>query len=377
MEEDLPARVSVLNSHVERLQNSRDNYKNLGDRYKNLGDSLHKFTDELLRLDSLSQIIIYVLNDAKQIFGVDIVTLALIDDNGDIAQFLEDDAEFVFEEHKNLILLKSNELLKATFNISAKPYLGAYLSPKYHRLFVGIKPKPISVSISILSRRKQYLGALNLGSYDPQRFDHQITAEMIEIMAAIITICLEDYLHFEALQRTSFVDNLTRTNNRRFFEQRLDEEIGRSQRNGQPLSCLFLDIDFFKSVNDTYGHQGGDLVLSLVAAAIKTQMRSVDVLARYGGEEFVALLSNNDESKALDIAERIRLAVESLKVELDDLMIKVTISIGSATFMPESSTKVDKKDIAAKLIKLSDTALYQAKHNGRNRVENGGMLNNS
>lgn len=368
MEEDLPERLSVLNSHVGVLEIAHN-------KYKNLGDSLHKFTDELLRLDSLSQIIVYILNDAKTIFGVDVITLALIDDNGDIAQFLKD-AEFSFEEHKGLILLTSNELLKATFNISAKPYLGAYLSPKYHRLFVGVKPKPTSVSISILSRRKQYLGALNLGSYDPDRFIHKITAEMIEIMASIITICLEDYLHFEALQRTSFVDNLTGTNNRRFFEQRLDEELGRSQRSGKPLSCLFLDIDFFKSVNDTYGHQGGDLVLSLVAAAIKTQMRSVDVLARYGGEEFVALLSDNDESKALDIAERIRSAVADLEVELDDLTIKVTISIGCATFVPDGS-KIDKKDIAAKLIKLSDTALYQAKHNGRNRVENGGMLGNS
>ncbi len=367
MEEDISTRMFVLESHVDSLADSHD-------KYKNLGDSLHKFTAELVHLDSFSQIITYILEQAKHLFDFDIITLALIDDNGDIAQFLND-AGFEWENHKNLILLTSNELLKATFNVSPKPYIGAYKSPKYSRLFAGIKPKPASIVVSTLTRRKKYLGSLNIGSYNPGRFANKITTEMIEIISAITTICLENYLHFETLQRTSFVDSLTGVNNRRFFEQRLDEELGRSQRSIQPLSCLFLDIDFFKSVNDTYGHQGGDLVLSMVAAAIKTQMRSIDVLARYGGEEFVVILSNINESKAQDIAERIRITVAELSIDLDELSISVTISIGVATYLPDP-TNTNKKEIASQLIKLADTALYQAKHNGRNRVENGGVFSN-
>ena len=158
------------------------------------------------------------------------------------------------------------------------------------------------------------------------------------------------------------------------MEQRIDEELDRSIRTRQPLSCLFLDIDYFKCINDTYGHQAGDQVLSQVASAIKKQLRSNDVLARYGGEEFVALLSGSDEVIALEIAERIRSSIAGLLVQFDEQNIAVTISIGAATFNPDSTALNSVSDTARQLINAADAALYQAKHKGRNRVENSGGI---
>ena len=151
--------------------------------------------------------------------------------------------------------------------------------------------------------------------------------------------------------------------------------MDRCRRNSDPISCLFLDIDFFKVVNDKQGHQAGDRVLCAVARAIKTQLRGNDVLARYGGEEFVVLLSNINEMMALEIAERIRKTIQTLVIKLDEGSISVTIFIGSSTYFLDSAASfpID-NDISSRLIKLADSALYKAKRNGRNRVENGGVI---
>jgi diguanylate cyclase (GGDEF)-like protein len=365
LEEDLTTQVVVLESHM-------DSFLEFYRKNKDLSYSLQEFTKELLNLNSLSAIIRHILENAKFFFNFDLISLCLIDEKGEILKFLNEDG-FDWDANPGLILLSSNDLLTSTFRTSANPYMGAYKGAKYGRFFSKFKRKPTSIAVTLLNRHDKYLGALNLGSYEPDRFVGTIAHDLIDRMVTIIAVCLENKLNVETIQRTSFVDTLTGVNNRRFFEQRIDEELDRCQRNGDPVSCLFLDIDFFKSVNDTYGHQGGDLVLSLVAAAIKTQMRSNDVLARYGGEEFVVLLSNINEDMALDIAERIRHTVQALTIELDEVTIAVTISIGAATYIPGTAKSV-KKDIASRLIKRSDAALYQAKHNGRNRVESGGII---
>lgn len=365
MEEDLTTTVAKLESHMDSLLGS---YK----KNKDIAHSLQEFTKELLNLNSLSAIIQFILENAKYIFNFDVISLCLVDEKGEIARFLNEDG-FDWNDNQGLILLTSNELLKSTFSFSANPYVGSFKGSKYGSFFSKFKRKPVSIGATLLNRRDKYLGALSMGSYEPDRFSGTMASDLVERMASIITVCLENNLNFETIQRTSFIDTLTGVNNRRFFEQRIDEELDRCKRNNEAVSCLFLDIDFFKSVNDTYGHQGGDLVLTMVAAAIKTQMRSNDVLARFGGEEFVVLLSNINEGMSLDIAERIRKTVQALTIELDDITISVTISIGSATYIPDTA-KSDKKDIASELIKLSDAALYKAKRSGRNRVENGGII---
>ena len=178
----------------------------------------------------------------------------------------------------------------------------------------------------------------------------------------------------ELLKRTSFVDPLTRINNRRYFDQRIREEIDRSMRSGDSLSCLFLDIDFFKKVNDNYGHQCGDLIIQSIAQIMRQQLRTADILARYGGEEFVAVVTGASSQMAIDVATRIRRSVERQQFDSEEnIKIEVTVSIGVATFQPKEFSG-SRETIARTLLGKADQALFEAKRAGRNQVEFGGVI---
>lgn len=366
LEEDLSDDLAVLNSYLEGML----------ERVKHNSATLRKFQAfemRLLNLNSLSDMIDHILEDAKKYFDLDVISLCLIDEKAEIAKALHDDG-YDCSLKKGLVLLDTKELVYATFGFTVRPYIGVYKESKYADFFSQQQQKPASIAITPLNRRGKYLGTLNLGSYHADRFVDNMATDFVEHLSSVVGVCLENNLNFEEIRRTSFIDVLTGVNNRRFLEQRIGEELDRCQRNADPISCLFFDIDYFKSVNDKYGHQAGDQVLSLVAMAIKTQLRNNDVLARYGGEEFVALLSNTNEAKALEIAERIRKIIQELVVELDDTLISVTISIGLSTYVPDTISMSSVSEVATRLIQAADSALYNAKHSGRNRVEKGGIF---
>lgn len=364
LEEDLTSGLVVLQSHLETML----------DRVQQNSATLRKFQAfeiRLLKLNALPDIIDHLLEDAKNYFDLDVISLCLIDETGEIAKALSDNA-YPYNSKSGLMLLSKE--LKAT---ATQSYIGVYDSAQCADFFPHIQRQPASVAITPLTRRNKYLGTLNLGSYQPDRFVDNMGTDFIEHLSSVVSVCLENNLNVEEMRRVSYIDALTSVNNRRFLEQRIGEELKRSQRNAKPLSCQFFDIDFFKLVNDRHGHQGGDLVLSLVAATIKHQLRDDDVFVRYGGEEFVALLSNTDESKALETAERVRKAIQTLVIAVNDISVSVTISIGVSTYVPDSTSISLDGEIASRLIKAADSALYRAKHNGRNRVENGGIVSDN
>lgn len=166
----------------------------------------------------------------------------------------------------------------------------------------------------------------------------------------------------EELIRLAHTDSLTGIHNRRFFMQRLEEEIERVRRHGSSLSVLVFDMDFFKKINDTYGHDMGDQVLKAVADASMEIKRITDVVARIGGEEFALLLPETDRLGALHLAHRLLEAIESVSLPtIDDEHLAVTASIGVAT------VSVRSKDVE-NVLKHADEALYKAKHAGRNQV---------
>ena len=140
-------------------------------------------------------------------------------------------------------------------------------------------------------------------------------------------------------------------------------ELNRANRFSSPLSLLMLDIDFFKAVNDTHGHQVGDIALKSVADIAKSTLRDFDICARLGGEEFAVLLPETNKSQAYEVAERLRLAIENSKVPLPSggLPLTMTISIGVSSM----TSKDDNIDV---LISKADKALYEAKKTGRNKV---------
>ncbi|KSV69471.1 PleD family two-component system response regulator [Ensifer adhaerens] len=158
-------------------------------------------------------------------------------------------------------------------------------------------------------------------------------------------------------------DGLTGLHNRRYFDTHLKLLMDRAAARGRPLSICMTDIDRFKQVNDTYGHDVGDEVLREFANRIRTTVRGADLACRFGGEEFIVVMPDTSAEMAAGVAERLRTIIESLPFAIPqaDGPLKVTASMGIATLRPGSDT-------AEALLKRADTALYQAKHEGRNRV---------
>lgn len=168
----------------------------------------------------------------------------------------------------------------------------------------------------------------------------------------------------ELLLELSNTDHLTGLFNRRYLMEAMDKELQRAERKNGCLSLILLDIDYFKGVNDTYGHIQGDVVLQKVSQQLQKELRSYDIAARYGGEEFIAVLPDASLKEAAFVAERIRYAIEQLRFSGDISGISMTASLGVAEFR-----KLEHNNSVDAFIKLADDALYKAKANGRNRVE--------
>ena len=167
----------------------------------------------------------------------------------------------------------------------------------------------------------------------------------------------------DELSRATLEDVLTQVYNRRYFERSMAAELERSRRDQRPCGLVLLDIDHFKSFNDTYGHEVGDLVLKAVAAEIRDALRSTDTVSRVGGEEFAIIVPNTFRLDAGFLAERVRSNIESLSLEHDNQKLRVTISLGVAINDPREAAGVDE------LYRRADQALYEAKHAGRNCVK--------
>ncbi len=189
-------------------------------------------------------------------------------------------------------------------------------------------------------------------SYTEQDF------KFLEKMAKFASIAVEN----SRLYRMATLDRMTGLFIHHYFQERLIEEIKRSERTGTPLTLLMGDLDHFKAVNDTYGHPQGDIILKGTASIIHQNIRGFDIASRYGGEEFAIILPETDIIAAEAIAERLRKKIEDASYKYQDKEIKITISIGLARYDHE----IDKS--AIDLIKRADGFLYSAKAQGRNRV---------
>ncbi|MDD5248419.1 MAG: diguanylate cyclase [Rhodocyclaceae bacterium] len=165
----------------------------------------------------------------------------------------------------------------------------------------------------------------------------------------------------ETLRESNLRDPMTGLHNRRFLEESVDTLIAQAQRHKMPMAFMMLDLDYFKMVNDSYGHDAGDSVLKALSRVLTDSVRSSDYVIRYGGEEFLILLQETDAAAAVDVAEKIRAAVEDLKVQVAGGLLQKTISIGISGYPADSDT-------FWQAVKYADVALYHAKDTGRNRV---------
>ncbi len=206
------------------------------------------------------------------------------------------------------------------------------------------------------------LGSLQLFSADPTHFS-PVDAQLLWILSLISEPLLTRAYADQGLITFAFTDYLTGLKTRGYFEQQLDLEIKRADRKRTEFALLMVDIDFFKALNDRYGHHVGDQVLRDVAALLIKDMRDIDTVARYGGEEFVMILPETSEGEALQVAQRLRMAVERARFFAGSAgaVEHLTISIGIASFVVGLESKRE-------LIERADTALYEAKARGRNQI---------
>lgn len=203
-------------------------------------------------------------------------------------------------------------------------------------------------------------GFLRLESDHPGEFS---TGDLrpVDLLATLTSLSLENIQLFENVSDLAVHDGLTQLFTHRAFQVKLQEELLRSGRSQTPLSLIIGDVDLFKSYNDNYGHQAGDIVLRTMASLLTHSVRPVDFVARYGGEEFALVLPNIVRSQAVELANRIRMRIESEPFVFQGRATRVTMSFGVAAFPQDATTP-------SQLIRAADERLYRAKQNGRNQV---------
>jgi diguanylate cyclase (GGDEF)-like protein len=321
---------------------------------------------ELLSAETLPELLNCMTEGLKTSFEVKTIHVLLHDPNHEIRHLLYKNG---LDENAFPLLEFVDDLIAVNprFKQLRSPWLGPFMSPEFDMLFadpVSIK----SMAVLPLVRHNKLTGSINLGSSEPSRFTRHLATDFVARLATICSVCLENTVNREHILISGFTDPLTELHNRRYLDRRLNEELARAGRYRQPLSCLFIDADHFKQINDTYGHQAGDIALRELANRIRSQLRASDIAARFGGEEFALLLPQTSLNEALMLAERIRLEVNSQPISLDDgSSLALSVSIGVSETLPLSNKTQQQAD-GEQLLVNADQALYTAKASGRNRI---------
>ncbi len=325
----------------------------------------HALELSLLHATTLPELVDRIIRETRESLGLDAVTLTLYDRGHEIHNLLT----------ANRVSLPSPPLVRLVggpepgpegMRAPEAPWLGPYRAD-HDRLF-GERGRLGSVALLPLMAQGRLVGGLNLGSRDPARYAPGLGVDFHSRLASVASVCLQSAINRERLIADGHTDPLTGWSNRRYLELRLPQEIALAVRYDEPLSCLVLDVDRFKQVNDQNGHAAGDSVLRQFAARVRDQLRTTDLAVRYGGEEFVVFLIRTGEADARRVAERIRRQVAAAPFRISgDRLIPVTASGGIAALRPKDHPN-DPAAMGAAMLRRADAALYRAKTSGRNRI---------
>ena len=302
--------------------------------------------------------------------------------SGIISQFFD---EMLRNDEVNKVLVDDNitKQVKHTVTTFLLSLGSGFDSAKYfeHRLHVGLAHRGVNLSLSLYlcayrALTQSIINHIPVSLKQDQTQYEKLVEFLYKINALDMTLAIETYHHShvqdlqesiggmeirqQELQKQAITDSLTGMVNHDFIFKKLGEMLDQHRAHKQPLCVIMADIDFFKKVNDSHGHQAGDFVLVDVAKRIKSSLRDMDMVGRYGGEEFLLVLQKTPLDTAIRIAERIRLKIADHPVNLKDLILHVTMSMGVAFANPD--------DDVESLVKRADNVLYEAKHSGRNRV---------
>ena len=319
----------------------------------------------LLGAGELTELLDRLTTGMRQSFDVDAISLLLLDPFHVIHDLLDGSPDAQGGMPRDVELCTDVAATQARFANLHAPWLGPWDEHRHRPLF----NRHLGGSVALLPLRQAagLTGFLCLGSRDPERFQTTQATDFMAHLAGVAAVCLENAVNRERLRVAGITDPLTGLYNRRHLQPRLEQEVTRSRRYRQPLSCLFVDADHFKSINDTHGHATGDQVLSALAGKLRTRLRTTDLAARYGGEEFALLLPQTGIRAAHRLAREICAAVAATPIALEDgESVALTVSVGVAALSGNSTGSTH--DLGQRLLQAADEAVYLAKQAGRNRA---------
>jgi diguanylate cyclase (GGDEF)-like protein len=361
-------RVTALSAEVRALQARLAELTDEASRNDALLKKTHDRQLDLLRAGSLAQLLERLIHGLRTSYQLDSVTLILHDPNHEIRHLLAGDG-FLLEELAEVQFVDVLATIAPRLGNLELPWLGPFRMVD-HELLVPKSRQNGSLALIPLRRSGQLDGVLVFSSADRFRFTRELATDFLSQLGAVSAICLENAVNRARLVRSGLTDFLTGFHNRRYLHARLCEELARAQRDHLPIACLMIDVDYFKRINDEYGHLAGDAVLREVAQRIDDEMRLSDTGARFGGDEFAIVLPHGSLTDGERVAARVLEAVRGTPILVaNQRSEQVTLSIGVAAARPDSKSNRDFSELAEKLIAEADAALYRAKSAGRNRIE--------
>lgn len=295
-----------------------------------------------------------LLTEIMETFGMPYVWITLIEGSEACNVILKSSAESpIVQERINIISdalfhgLVGSSLSPILVNEDLKPYFK--MLPENRKYFIR------SMAIVPITLDGTIIGSLNQGDSDKGRFDPAFDSSLLEQLAVKVSLCLSNVTAHEKLKFLAFHDPLTELLNRRVMESVLKREFYRSKRYSSTLSLIFIDLDDFKTVNDTEGHEAGDCLLRYVADKLVDMTRTTDIVARFAGDEFVVILPETGVKKANKLLSRIQKFFNNNPMEYHGKRIPVSISFGAASTQDESIVN------PSVLLKKADQILYKVK----------------
>ncbi|MBU1077963.1 MAG: sensor domain-containing diguanylate cyclase [Spirochaetes bacterium] len=340
--------LKELNSHEET--------------YKNLHEDNIKLSEEVENLTTFREVglaINSILNFNQMLLVIMDMVMNKMSVQKIIIYFIDDDNRILLGK----IGMNDNKIITEEELINEKVIIGDGSIGKAmeYRTPIITTDNPYHTElISPLTAQNSLIGAIKVSNKKTSENFTPQDKELLRLLSSQIAIALNNARLYEM----AITDGLTKLYVHRHFQFKLQEENLRHKRNGKPLSLIMMDIDHFKSFNDTNGHQSGDFVLREISKLLKHMFRATDYIFRYGGEEIALILPETNSDNAYLLAEKIRKNIEEHPFMYNGEKLNVTVSIGLSTYYPQKMEDIDKN----KLITMADEALYFSKNNGRNRT---------
>jgi len=322
-----------------------------------LARKFHEIETSILTIFNYQDLFEELLDQIHLKFGVPLVWLSIIE-NSEVSRLAErlSDKEIWREriniiERKDLVTITADQMVPRLINRNIASYAS---------IFPGTSKIPVkSFAIAPISLDGKLIGSLNQGDSSPTRFHPGLDTSLLERLALKVSLCFSNVTAHEKLRSMAFHDPLTGLLNRRALDNALKREFSRATRYHRPLSVVFIDLNNFKTINDTHGHETGDVVLKHLASMLMREKRETDIIARFAGDEFVGVLSDTSFDEADLFMRRIKTLTHP-PLPIAGIFLRVRFSYGIAS--TQQGTYKDPHT----LLKAADIELYRAKQsNGR------------